>query len=63
MARAKARLDGEVRMADYLSVGLLAQVCPREKVEAVLAALGKQSRRERNTPAHAVVYYVLTLGL
>ena len=50
-------------MADYLSVGLLAQVSPREKVEAVLAALGKQSRRERNTPAHAVVYYVLTLGL
>ena len=63
MARTKARLDGEVRMADYLSVGLLAQVCPREKVEAVLAALGKQSRRERNMPAHAVVYYVLTLGL
>lgn len=50
-------------MADYLSVGLLSQVCPRDKVEAVLAALGKQSRRERNMPAHAVVYYVLTLGL
>ena len=50
-------------MADYLSAGLLTQVCPRDKVEAVLAALGKQSRRERNMPAHAVVYYVLTLGL
>ena len=63
MARTKARLDGEVRIADYLSVGLLTQVCPRDKVEAVLARLGKHSQRERDMPAHAVVYYVLMLGL
>ncbi len=63
MARTKARLEGEVRIADYLSVGLLTQVCPRDKVDAVLAGLGKHSQRERDMPAHAVVYYVLTLGL
>ena len=39
MARTKARLDGKVRMADCLSVGLLTQICPRDKVEAVLVAL------------------------
>ncbi|MGV8805462.1 MAG: hypothetical protein ACWA6Y_10925 [Polaromonas sp.] len=32
MARPKARLDGEVRIADFLSVGLLTQVCPRDKL-------------------------------
>ena len=63
MARTKARLEGEVRIADFLSVGLLTQVCPRDKVEAVLTRLGKHSQRERDMPAHAVVYYVLTLGL
>ena len=41
MARTKVRLGSEVRMADYLRVGLPTQACPRVKVEAVLAALGK----------------------
>jgi len=63
MARTKATLGEEPRVADYLSTGLLARVCPREAVDRALAAHGKLSQRRRDLPAHAVVYYVIALSL
>lgn len=63
MARTKATLSDQPRVADYLSTGLLARVCPREAVERVLASHGKSSQRQRDLPAHAVVYYVIALTL
>ncbi len=63
MARTKASLGNEIRIADVLSVGLLTQVCPKAMIDAALSDLGKHSQRQRDLPAHAVVYYVLTLSL
>ena len=63
MARTKAVLPAGTRIADYLSVGLLAQVCPLAKIHQILNDTGRQSQRQRDLPAHGVVYYVLALGL
>ncbi len=63
MARTKAGLEAGPRLSDYLSLGVLAQVCPKPTVDRVLAHFGKTSRRERDLPAYAVVYYVIALTL
>jgi hypothetical protein len=42
---------------------VVAKWFPREKVDAVLAQTGKASRRQRDLPAHVVVYYVIALAL
>lgn len=63
MARTKAQLSAGSRITDYISLGVVAQWFPREKVEAVLEQTGKASRRQRDLPAHVVVYYVIALAL
>ena len=63
MAGKPATLQAGVRLADYLSTGLLARVCTPEVVEAALAATGRHSKRQRDLPAHAVAYYVMALSL
>ncbi len=63
MARTKAQLSADSRITDYISLGVVAQWFPREKVDAVLAQTGKGSRRQRDLPAHVVVYYVIALAL
>jgi hypothetical protein len=42
-------------------VGVLTSAFPLTSVGAVLAKTGKASQRERDLPAHVVVYYVLAL--
>src|SRR5438270_391938 len=61
MARTAATLDKSIRIADLMSVSLIAKTFPLSKVRAVLEATGKTSIRERNLPAHVVVYYVVAL--
>ena len=39
------------------------QDLPVARVRAVLAATGKASQRQRDLPAHVVVYYVIALAL
>lgn len=63
MAGKPAALQAGVRLADYLSTGLLPRVCTPEVVEAALAATGRHSKRQRDLPAHAVAYYVMALSL
>ena len=63
MARTKGRLSADSRITDYISLGVVAKWFPREKVDAVLAQTGKASRRQRDLPAHVVVYYVIALAL
>ena len=58
-----ATLQSGVRLADYLSTGLLARICPPDKVALALAACGRQSQRQRDLPAHATAYYVMALSL
>ncbi len=44
-------------------VGVIAKTFPLAKVRSVLAATGKGSVRERDLPAHVVMYYVIALAL
>ena len=63
MSGKAATLQSGVRLADYLSTGLLARICPPDKVALALAACGRQSQRQRDLPAHATAYYVMALSL
>jgi hypothetical protein len=63
MSGKAATLQPGVRLADYLSTGLLARICPPDKVDLALAACGRQSQRQRDLPAHATAYYVMALAL
>jgi hypothetical protein len=56
------RPDGS-RITDYMSLGVITKTFPLERVRAVLAASGKTSQRERDLPAHVIVYYAIALAL
>jgi hypothetical protein len=63
MARTIASLPTGSRITDYISLGVIAKYFPIEKVHAVLEQTGRASVRERDLPAHVVVYYVIALAL
>jgi transposase IS4-like protein/DDE family transposase len=63
MARTVASLPPGSRITDYVSLGVVAKFFPRAKVDAVLKQTKRTSVRERDLPAHVVVYYVIALAL
>jgi hypothetical protein len=63
MARTVARLPKGSRITDYISLGVVAKTFPLATVKAILAANGRDSIRQRDLPAHVVVYYVIALAL
>lgn len=63
MAKTVAGLPAGARLADYISLGVVAQTFPQEAIRAVLAETGRASQRERDLPAHVMVYYVIALAL
>ena len=63
MAGKAQQLGGPVRVADYLSLGLLARLVPPSLVDHALTEHGKHSQRQRDLPAQAVAYYVMALSL
>jgi transposase IS4-like protein/DDE family transposase len=63
MARTIATLPVGSRITDYISLGVIAKFFPVEKVRGVLENTGRASVRERDLPAHVVVYYVIALAL
>jgi Insertion element 4 transposase N-terminal/Transposase DDE domain len=63
MARTMAALPAGTRITDYISLGVITKTFPMKEVRAVLAATGKASARQRELPAHVVVYYVIALAL
>ena len=63
MSRTVASLPAGSRITDYISLGVVAKTFPLEKIRASLAATGKESVRQRELPAHVVVYYVIALAL
>lgn len=63
MARTVAELPSGERITDYISLGVITKTFPRAKVETILEATGKTSKRQRDMPAHVVVYYVIALAL
>ena len=63
MARTVAELPKGARITDYISLGVLTKTFPLDRVNAAVAAAGKTSRRQRDLPAHVVLYYVIALTL
>src|SRR5438552_10203466 len=63
MSRTVASLPAGSRITDYISLGVVAKTFPLEKIRASLAATGRSSIRQRDLPAHVVVYYVIALAL
>jgi len=51
------------RITDELAMGLLAKTYPTEKVKSILQKQGRASQRDRELPAHLMVYFVMGLGL
>lgn len=63
MARTLAELPAGSRITDYISLGVIAKFFPVEKIHEVLEQTRRASVRERDLPAHVVVYYVIALAL
>src|SRR5213080_1680646 len=63
MARVPAGLPAGIRVSDHISLGVLARTFPIEEVRRVLAETGRASERERDLPAHVMVYYAIALAL
>src|SRR5207249_5158177 len=63
MARTLAELPAGSRITDYISLGVIAKFFPVEKIHEVLEQTKRASVRERDLPAHVVVYYVIALAL
>ena len=63
MARTLASLPSGSRITDYVSLGVVAKTFPLDKIRGALVATRKESVRQRDLPAHVVVYYVIALAL
>jgi Insertion element 4 transposase N-terminal/Transposase DDE domain len=63
MARTVAALPAGSRITDYISLGVIAKFFPLAKIQEVLTETKRASVRERDLPAHVVVYYVIALAL
>jgi thymidylate kinase len=63
MARTVATLPAGSRITDYISLGVIAKFFPAEKIHEILKQTNRASIRERDLPAHVVIYYVIALTL
>ena len=63
MARTVGTLPAGSRITDYISLGVISKFFPLEKVREALHQTNRASLRERDLPAHVVVYYVIALAL
>jgi len=63
MARTVAELPSGTRITDFISLGVLTKRFPIAAIQAILGETGKTSVRQRDLPAHVVVYYVIALAL
>ena len=63
MARTVAELPAGARITDYISLGVMSKSFPAGAIERGLASTGRASLRQRDLPAHVVVYYVIALAL
>jgi hypothetical protein len=63
MARTVAELPSGTRITDYISLGVITKTFPVKTIDSVLKDAGKTSMRQRDLPAHVVVYYVVALAL
>ena len=63
MARTVASLPAGSRITDYTSLGVIAKAFPLTAIHSVLEKTKKAGIRQRDLPAHVVIYYVIALAL
>ena len=63
MAGVPAGLPAGIRLSDHISLGVIARTFPVAAIRRVLAETDKASERERDLPAHVMVYYAIALSL
>ena len=63
MARTIAEIPKGSRITDHISLGVIAKFFPLERINSVLTATGRASKRQRDLPGHVVIYYVIALAL
>ena len=63
MARTLAELPKGSRITDYISLGVISKTFPLNTIHTILSRTGKASERQRELPAHVVIYYVIALAL
>lgn len=63
MARMVSELPSGTRITDYISLGVITKTFPVTAIDVVLKNTGRASIRQRDLPAHVVVYYVIALAL
>jgi len=63
MARTVVADRSRSRVADAITLGILTKRLPVSQVKDVLREQGRESQRQRQLPAHVVVYYVIALAL
>src|ERR687886_191087 len=63
MARTSAGLPAGIRVSDHISLGVIARTFPLDEVRQILTETGRASERERDLPAHVMVYYAIALAL
>ena len=63
MARTVAGLPEGTRVTDYISLGVVTKAFPLPTVRRILEETERESQRERELPAHVMVYYVIALAL
>lgn len=63
MTHRSRHLPNGGRITDELAMGILARAYPTSRVREILQQQGKASQRERELPAHLMVYYVMGLGM
>lgn len=63
MARTLAVLPEGARITDYISLGVISKTFPMDKVKEILRRTHTSSQRQRDLPAHVMVYYVIALAL
>jgi hypothetical protein len=57
------RRGAGIQLTDLVSLGALTRCIPLEQVREVLKETGRESQRQRDLPAHVMVYLVIALGL
>jgi hypothetical protein len=62
MARTVAELPSGTRITDFISLGVVTKTFTVGAIESALKQTGKASIRQRDLPAHVVVYYVIALA-
>ncbi len=63
MARTPGELPKGSRITDYISLGVIAEKIPLKRVQQILEETGRASQRQRQLPAHVMIYYVVALAL